>query len=99
MENKTLKIKGTVYAGYRYSICNNTNAGLDPFVELNCTKDTLDITGGFYGRYLFLKDDIISIDPYDSWLPIFRNGIKINHKIKNYFPFIIFKSGERVMIV
>ncbi len=83
-----------------WSLQNNTATG----TTLTFTNDRLDIKYLGLFTFSFLKEDIISIEPYEvnsliSSLSI--NWIKINHKVSKYFSFLVFgsmsKSSEEII--
>ncbi|MBK5215392.1 MAG: hypothetical protein JJE53_01100 [Candidatus Pacebacteria bacterium] len=89
------KIKGKLYVGYSYGIHNGDGNQWQLFTEMSYSKDRLDFTGRLSAnKYSFLKEDIISIEPYIPLLPIYRKGVRIKHKIKSYHPCIIFTSSK-----
>ena len=60
-----------------------------PFASLFVDKDVMKINASIVGNLLFQPQDIVSIEPYTS-IPILGQGIKINHRVENYNPKVIF---------
>jgi len=88
------KIKGKLHVGYSYPTHNGEKSGWQLFKEMSFNSDRLDFSGGaFNNKYSFLKEDIISIEPYTTFLP-YRKGVRIIHKVKNYYPWFIFTSSK-----
>jgi hypothetical protein len=52
-------------------------------------KNVLKINASIVGNLVFQPQDIIPIEPY-KMIPILGQGIKINHRIENYKPKVIF---------
>ena len=66
----------------------NANATY-PFANLFVDKNVLKINASTVSNLVFQPQDIISIEPY-TIIPIVGQGIKINHRIENYKPKVIF---------
>lgn len=62
-----------------------------PFATLQVTDDLLELTVSMIGKFVFRPEDIVSLDPYDSFL---RKGIQIRHRIGNYKSDIIFRTFD-----
>jgi|GEM_PF-285536 len=77
--------KFTLTGGARIGRANATY----PFADLYVDKNILTINASLIGNVAFAPKDIISIDPFSS-VPILGRGIKINHRVENYNPKIIF---------
>ena len=77
--------KFTLTGGARIGRANATY----PFADLYVDKNILRINASLIGNVSFAPKDIISIDPFSS-VPILGRGIKINHRVENYNPKIIF---------
>lgn len=60
-----------------------------PFATLKVNKTQLELNASIVGNLTFQASDIISITPY-SMIPIFGQGIKINHNVPNYKEKVIF---------
>ena len=75
----------TLTGGARIGKANATY----PFATLFVDKNVFKINASIVGNIVFQPQDIISIEPY-TMIPIFGQGIKINHRIKNYDPKVIF---------
>ena len=60
-----------------------------PFADLYVDKEILKINASIVGNLMFQPKDIISIEPY-TFIPLIGQGIKINHRIENYNPKVIF---------
>ena len=75
----------TLTGGARIGSANATY----PFANLFVDKDVLKINASIVGNLIFQPQDIISIEPY-KMIPILGHGIKINHRIENYNPKVIF---------
>jgi len=75
----------TLTGGARIGRANATY----PFANLFVNKDVLKINASVVGNLVFQPQDIISIEPY-TMIPILGQGIKINHRIENYNPKVIF---------
>ena len=75
----------TLTGGARIGRANATY----PFANLFVDKDVLKINASIVGNLVFQPQDIISIEPY-TMIPILGQGIKINHRIENYNPKVIF---------
>ncbi len=56
-----------------------------PFAKLFVDKNVLKINASIAGSLVFQPKDIISIEPY-------RQGIRINHRVMNYNPKVIFSA-------
>lgn len=57
-----------------------------PLARLSVSKDNL-VINSLWKNYSFIIDDIISIEPYSSFISA---GIKINHKVSWYSDLFIF---------
>jgi hypothetical protein len=77
--------KFTLTGGARIGMANATF----PFADLYVDKEILKINASIVGNLMFQPKDIISIEPY-TLIPLIGQGIKINHRIENYNPKIIF---------
>ena len=75
----------TLTGGVRIGRANATY----PFASLFVDKDVLKINASIIGNLIFQPKDILSIEPYTS-IPILGQGIKINHRVENYNPKVIF---------
>lgn len=75
----------TLIGGARIGSANATY----PFANLFVDKNVLKINASIVGKLVFQPQDIISIEPY-TMIPILGQGIKINHRIENYKPKVIF---------
>ena len=60
-----------------------------PFANLKVNRNKLEINATILGNLVFSPQDIISIEPY-GLIPIFSQGIKINHRVKRYNSKVIF---------
>lgn len=60
-----------------------------PFATLYADKDVLKINASIVGNLVFQPQDIISIEPYTT-MSVLGRGIKINHRVENYNPNVIF---------
>jgi hypothetical protein len=60
-----------------------------PFATLKVNKDRLELNASIVGNLTFQPSDIISIEPY-TMIPIFGQGIKINHTVSTYKERVIF---------
>jgi len=60
-----------------------------PFADLYVDKEVLKLNASIVGNLIFHPKDIISIEPY-IFIPLIGQGIKINHRIENYEPKVIF---------
>ncbi len=58
----------------------------------------MKINASLIGKLIFRPEDIISIEPY-SIIPFLGQGIKINHRVKNYNSKIIFWTFQKPEIV
>jgi hypothetical protein len=58
-----------------------------PFASLTITKEKIELNATILGKFTFLSDDIISIEPYSEF---FSRGLKIIHKVPKYNKKIIF---------
>lgn len=76
----------TLTGGARIGSANATY----PFANLFVDKNVLKINASIVGNLVFQPQDIISIEPYTTRIPILGQGIKINHRIENYKPKVIF---------
>jgi len=57
--------------------------------SLICSQDILEINElGGIEKYIFTRDDIVSIDLYKGLF--IQYGIRINHKVKEYSEYILF---------
>ncbi|NPA46826.1 MAG: hypothetical protein GXO24_06400 [Chlorobi bacterium] len=65
-----------------------------PFATLSADKEKLELDVSLLGNYVFLPSDIVSIEPYRV-VPFLGEGIKINHRVADYNPKIIFWSFKR----
>ena len=65
-----------------------------PFATLSVDKEKLELDVSLLGHYVFQSSDIVSIEPYRV-VPFLGEGIKINHRVANYDPKIIFWSFKR----
>lgn len=77
--------KFTLTGGARIGIANASY----PFADLYVDKEILKINASIVGNLMFQPKDIISIEPY-TLIPLIGQGIKINHRIENYNPKVIF---------
>lgn len=75
----------TLTGGARIGMANASY----PFADLYVDKEILKINASIVGNLMFQPKDIISIEPY-TFIPLIGQGIKINHRIENYNPKIIF---------
>ena len=75
----------------------NTNASY-PLANLYVDKNILKINASIVGNLLFQPKDVISIETY-TLIPIIGQGIKINHRIENYNPKIIFWTFKNPNLV
>ena len=75
----------TLTGGARIGSANATY----PFANLFVDKNVLKINASTVSNLVFQPQDIISIEPY-TIIPIVGQGIKINHRIENYKPKVIF---------
>lgn len=60
-----------------------------PFATLKVDRNSLELSTGLMGNFIFSNKDISSIQPY-GLIPIIGRGIKINHHKKSYNSKIIF---------
>jgi len=60
-----------------------------PFATLKVNRNKLEINATILGNLVFSPQDIISIEPC-GMIPIFSQGIKINHRVKKYNSKVIF---------
>jgi len=58
-----------------------------PFASLKVTKDRLELNATIIGNLVFRPSDIISIEPYSSFM---SSGLKINHNVSKYKEKVIF---------
>ncbi len=86
--------KFTLKGGARIGMANATYPWADLFVD----KDILKINASLIGKLIFRPEDIISIEPY-SIIPFLGQGIKINHRVKNYNSKVIFWTLQKPEIV
>ena len=77
--------KFTLTGGARIGMANASY----PFADLYVDKEILKINASIVGNLMFQPKDIISIEPY-TFIPLIGQGIKINHRIENYNPKVIF---------
>jgi len=77
--------KFTLTGGARIGMANASY----PFADLYVDKEILKINASIVGNLMFQPKDIISIEPY-TLIPLIGQGIKINHRIENYNPKVIF---------
>jgi hypothetical protein len=77
--------KFTLTGGARIGMANASY----PFADLYVDKELLKINASIVGNLMFQPKDIISIEPY-TLIPLIGQGIKINHRIENYSPKVIF---------
>ena len=77
--------KFTLTGGARIGMANASY----PFADLYVDKEILKINASIVGNLMFQPKNIISIEPY-TFIPIIGQGIKINHRIENYNPKVIF---------
>lgn len=77
--------KFTLTGGARIGMANASY----PFADLYVDKEVLKINASIVGNLMFQPKDIISIETY-TFIPIIGQGIKINHRIENYNPKVIF---------
>lgn len=77
--------KFTLTGGARIGMANASY----PFADLYVDKELLKINASIVGNLMFQPKDIISIEPY-TFIPLIGQGIKINHRIENYNPKVIF---------
>ena len=77
--------KFTLTGGARIGMANASY----PFADLYVDKKILKINASIVGNLIFKPKDIISIEPY-TFIPLIGQGIKINHRIENYNPKVIF---------
>lgn len=77
--------KFTLTGGARIGMANASY----PFADLYVDKELLKINASIVGNLIFQQKDIISIEPY-TLIPLIGQGIKINHRIENYNPKVIF---------
>lgn len=77
----------------RTSRYNTYSENISFNTSLIFTKDRLDIRYLGMFKMSFLKEDIISIEPYGtSSLISFADWFIINHKVDNYSNFLVFKA-------
>ena len=60
-----------------------------PFATLKVNKNKLELKATILGNLVFTPNDIISIEPY-GLIPVFGQGIKINHRVNSYNSKVIF---------
>ena len=77
--------KFTLTGGARIGMANASY----PFADLYVDKEILKINASIVGNLMFQPKDIISIETY-TLIPLIGQGIKINHRIENYNPKVIF---------
>ena len=77
--------KFTLTGGARIGMANASY----PFADLYVDKEILKINASIAGNLIFRPKDVISIEPY-TFIPLIGQGIKINHRIENYNPKVIF---------
>lgn len=77
--------KYTLTGGARIGMANASY----PFADLYVDKEILKINASIVGNLMFQPKDIISIETY-TLIPLIGQGIKINHRIENYNPKVIF---------
>jgi hypothetical protein len=77
--------KYTLTGGARIGMANASY----PFADLYVDKEILKINASIVGSLIFQPKDIISIETY-TLIPLIGQGIKINHRIENYNPKVIF---------
>ncbi len=77
--------KFTLTGGARIGMANASY----PFADLYVDKEILKINASIVANLMFQPKDIISIEPY-TFIPLIGQGIKINHRIENYNPKVIF---------
>lgn len=77
--------KFTLTGGARIGMANASY----PFADLYVDKEILKINTSIVANLMFQPKDIISIEPY-TFIPLIGQGIKINHRIENYNPKVIF---------
>ena len=63
-----------------------------PFAKLFVDKNVLKIKASIAGSLVFQPKDIISIEPY-------RQGIRINHRVMNYNPKVIFSAFKDPIVI
>ncbi len=69
-----------------------------PLADLYVDKKILKINASIVGNLVFRPEDIISIETY-NFIPLLAQGIKINHKIPNYNPKVIFWTFKEPSMV
>lgn len=60
-----------------------------PFADLYADKTVLKINASIVGNLVFQPQDIVSIKRF-SGIPIIGTGIKINHRVSEYDPHVVF---------
>lgn len=58
-----------------------------PFASLKVTKERLELNATIIGNLVFRPSDIVSIEPYSSFM---SSGLKINHNVPKYKDKVIF---------
>ena len=64
-----------------------------PFASLKVNRNQIELNATILGNFVFRPEDVESIEP-TGIIPLLGQGIRINHKVSNYKPKVIFWTFE-----